>query len=240
LKGLIMGALDTVLGNASAGEKETDGFTVMLLHGAVVRIDYYVYAYTFRSDGAATKLQNGLVFAVSIATVRLASVNSEVIALLSGLTAEGSVGYMQRYNRKMKAIGDKAKLLGNSNYTTEEAISLIISLFGGDSTKVPIDDTGAQTYAAGLSARARLNQISNEFKLVDRPDEERAKVNALLCGLTVVSDIPKSELQEVFDEQKKILEKMSQIYVKIAQMKRSTNASVAYAENRAASDPNAR
>jgi len=45
-----------------------------------------------------------------------------------------------------------------------------------------------------------------------------------LARATVVSEIPKSELDDVFEEQKRILDKMMQIYEKIALTKRQTDA----------------
>lgn len=216
LKGLILGALDTVLGNATAGEKSTEGFTVLLLHGAVVRVDYYIYSYTFRSDGVATNLQNGMVFATSMATVKLASVNVEVIALLSGLTAEGSVGYMKVFNKKMERINAKAS---ENQWTADEAKSLIMSLFGGDPALSKKDGESQP-----LNTRDRLGVILNDATNIADADLMKTKLNALLAGLAVVSEIPKSELEQVFEEQKKILDRMMQIYEKIAEMKRSTAA----------------
>ena len=248
LKGLIMGALDTVLGKASAGEKQTKGFTVMLLHGAVVRVDYYVYSYTFESDGVVTKPQNGLVFAISMATVKLASVNSEVIALLSGLTAEGGAGYMKLHNANMKKIRNRAKQkIGN--YSTEEASQKILTLFGDDDKAVA---DPADAAAPHLCPRDRLTEIIEDTKPPVAPesgekptdvqvkakaDERRTKVNALLAAAAIGCEIEESELDQVFEEQKKVLDKMSQIYAKIADMKRSTGKSIAFAKNRIASNP---
>jgi len=250
LKGLIMGALDTVLGNASAGEKQTKGFTVMLLHGAVVRVDYYVYSYTFRSDGVSTKLQNGLVFAISMATVKLASVNSEVIALLSGLTAEGSIGYMKLHNANMKKIRNRAKQkIGN--YSTEEANQKILTLFGDDDK--PMADP-ADAAAEHLCPRDMLTKIiedteppvapesgekPSDAQVKAKAEARKTRVNALLAAAAIGCEIEESELDQVFEEQKKVLDKMKEIYAKIADMKRSTGKSIAYAKNRIASNPGA-
>jgi hypothetical protein len=125
---LILGALDTVLGSASAGESEKRGMTVMLLHSAVVRVDYIIYSYTLRSDGVKTTLQNGLCFVVTLSTVKLSSVNSEAIALLSGITAEQSLHFMTVLKRKF-AYFSYAISRDPTHYTTAVAIGLIRGYF---------------------------------------------------------------------------------------------------------------
>ncbi len=219
LKGLILGALDTVLGNAKAGEKTKEGFTVILLHGAVVRVDYYIYAYTFRSDGVKTNVQNGLVFATAMSTVKLRAVNSEVIALLSGLTAEGSIGFLKRYNAKVEEINRRAKA---ELYTKDEAASIIVAMFGDGTSPDPTNTL--------------RDQVAVKLALTDGAIAT-TDLNAILAGKTgAEAAIPQSEFDQIFEEQKRILDRMIVLYEKIREMKISTDRDI-QAANQAITQP---
>lgn len=159
LKGTILGALDVVLGSASAGEKTHEGFTVMLLHGAVVRIDYHIYTYTFKSNGVKNQLKNGLVFACALSTVKLTSVNSEVIALLSGLNAAESIDYMAAANLKLERIMNNAAA---TKYETKEAVQLLMDMFINSSTRV--DPANQYTLQGEDAAEAANAQIAAKEK----------------------------------------------------------------------------
>lgn len=214
LKGLILGALDTVLGNAQVGEKETTGFAVLLLHSAIVRVDYFCYAYTLRSDGVKTHVQNGMCFAVSLSTVRLQNTNSEVIALLSGMTAESSMAAQNFIANKMQSIRDNIK--GNPTYYARaEAIGYISGYFM-DSLKEPQEKS--------LDA---LNAL--------KPDDADAQTaaNKLLLELVTANSVEKMPERRIKEIQTALLETMTEIYDKIAKMKKATAETIAAADDSA-------
>ena len=195
LKGLILGALDAVLGNASVGEKESSGMACILMHSAIVRVDYFVYAYTLRSDGAKTHLQNGLVFAVSMSTIKLEAVNSEVIALLSGLTAENSVSFVNNLANKFNLFADNIAR-NPIAYTSADCIGYIRGYFydnmddtqhtdfeklekQANTTKTNPDAGGGEQVPdedAQAEAKTNLNQLFDTVagdygKFANKPDE---------------------------------------------------------------------
>ena len=218
LKGLILGALDAVLGNASAGEKESSGMACILMHSAIVRVDYFVYAYTLRSDGAKTHLQNGLVFAVSMSTIKLEAVNSEVIALLSGLTAENSVSFVNNLANKFNLFADNVAR-NPIAYTSADCIGYIRGYFYDN-----MDDT-QHTDFEKLEKQANKNGDDGNPDEAARADA-REQLNKMFASVAREFGIEKSTTSQITDLQEQLLDQMIKIYDKINEMKRSTAASI--------------
>ena len=221
LKGLILGALDAVLGNASAGEKESSGMACILMHSAIVRVDYFVYAYTLRSDGAKTHLQNGLVFAVTLSTVKLSAVNSEVIALLSGQTAENSVSFVNNLANKFNLFADNVAR-NPIAYTSADCIGYIRGYFY-DNMK---DEQ--HTQLEDLAAKSILTKEEDGKQVPDDTAREDAQqqLNAMLSSLAREFGVEKSTTRQITDLQEQLLDQMIKVYKKINEMKRSTAVSI--------------
>lgn len=216
MKGLILGAIESVLGSASAGEKEKVGYSIMYLHSAVVRIDYMVYAYRFRSDGLTNALQNGMCFCATISTVKLFRVNSEAIALISGLTAEKSMSFFKKQRRKCREfvfnIKDNPKF-----YDVPVCVGYIRGYFGADLT----DEQ--QTTLEGF-----LNVDPN----ASPNDKEVTQVNAnqMLSARAAEASVETTDESDILAQQKQLLDNMAEIYTKIAEVKRSSVKSIKEAD----------
>lgn len=231
MKGVILGALDTVIGNTAAGEKEKSGMTVILLHSAVVRVDYYMYSYTMRSSGITEQVKNGMCFVVSLSTVKISKVNSEAIALLSGMTAETSLGYMSRLANKFN--GFNRNIARNPrHYKTAEAVGLIRGYFG---VKLTTDEIASVNGWLSISAEDRGDVTREREEPVEDGNTEidpQIAANDFLMTLSAQHGITKSDEEQILSKQGELLEAMSVIYEKISLMKRSTQDSMSSADGR--------
>ena len=79
LEHLISAALNELLGNTMAGEKEFKSFHVVFANNSLLRIDYYMYKYDFSSKGLRDKAQNALCYAVQVAVLDLKKVDPQVV-----------------------------------------------------------------------------------------------------------------------------------------------------------------
>lgn len=242
MKGVILGALDTVIGNTAAGEKEKSGMTVILLHSAVVRVDYYMYSYTMHSSGITEQVKNGMCFVVSLSTVKIAKVNSEAIALLSGMTAETSLGYMSRLANKFNRF--KRDIEGNSRYfKTAEAVGLIRGYFGVKLTEkqnismnrwlsISAEDRGGVATEREESVEDVATDREESVEDGNTEIDNQLSANELLMTLSTQHGITKSDEEQILSKQGELLEAMSEIYEKISVMKRSTQDSMSSADGR--------
>eukprot|EP01083_Nonionella_stella_P141211 434616_1 len=210
MKGLILGALEVVLGNASGGEKTKQGFTVMLLHSAIVRVDYYLYAYTVSSDGLKTDLQNGLVFVSTISTVKVAKASPEAIALLAGLTAESSLQFFKRMKEDYKRYETNIAKM-NNYYELPKAIGLIIGNFGDTMSKSQKDDLNA--------IRFRVKNTSDDTKEGELIAKETIAANSMLSELAAKQSANKTDLTMITQQQLKLLDQMIEIYHRVNEVK---------------------
>ncbi len=81
-------AVNAVISNTSGGGKMDVGYKLLLLHNAVVRIDYYVYGFNlYTNTGFSEKKRNGLVFVSTISTVDMKSIGLETLVYLTGVQA---------------------------------------------------------------------------------------------------------------------------------------------------------
>ena len=79
LESLVTAALNELLGNAAAGEKEKRGFHVVFAHNGLCRVDYHMYKYDFSSKGLRDKVQNALCFVVQTSVLDLNKVDPQVV-----------------------------------------------------------------------------------------------------------------------------------------------------------------
>jgi hypothetical protein len=232
LRGVIMGALDTVMGSAASGEKEKIGMTVMLLHSAVVRVDYMIYSYTLTSSGVVDTVENGMCFVCTLSTVKLSKVNPEAIALLAGITAEQSLAFLDKLRRKYADMSYRIKR-DEKYYSVAEAVGLIRGYFWNN-----LDDKQKTLIGGFLTS---VDQANVKDAIGDTTDvdagagtvaEDAAKVaaNKMLLSLLAENAVEKSDDAMIEQQQTELLDAMIRIYKKIAQMKRSTAVSIRAAE----------
>ena len=79
LKKIVKTGLNALLGNASAGEKENTGFSVVYSDNTLLRVDYYMYKYDLTSKGVVEKMSNGFLYYVQISVLDLQRVNPQVV-----------------------------------------------------------------------------------------------------------------------------------------------------------------
>ena len=79
LHNLVTAALNELLGNAAAGEKEKRGFHVVYANNSILRVDYHMYKYDFSSKGLRDKVQNALCYVVQMAVLDLQKVDPQVV-----------------------------------------------------------------------------------------------------------------------------------------------------------------
>lgn len=79
LKDLVTAALNELLGNAAAGEKEKRGFHVIFAQNGLCRVDYHMYKYDFKSKGLREKVENALCFVVQMSVLDINKVDPQVV-----------------------------------------------------------------------------------------------------------------------------------------------------------------
>ena len=79
LKKVVSTALDELLGNASAGEKEKRDFHVIYANNSLLRVDYHMYKYDFSSDGLRHKAENALCYVIQVAVLDLKKIDPQVV-----------------------------------------------------------------------------------------------------------------------------------------------------------------
>lgn len=79
LEHIISAALNELLGNVMAGEKEFKSFHVVFANNSLLRVDYYMYKYDFSSKGLRDKVQNALCYVAQVAVLDLKKVDPQVV-----------------------------------------------------------------------------------------------------------------------------------------------------------------
>ena len=79
LHNLVTAALNELLGNAAAGEKEKRGFHVVYASNSILRVDYHMYKYDFSSKGIRDKVENAFCYVVQMAVLDLQKVDPQVV-----------------------------------------------------------------------------------------------------------------------------------------------------------------
>ena len=76
---LVTGAVNELLGNTLAGEKEFSSFQVVFANNSLLRIDFYIYKYDFSSEGLREKIQNAFCYVVQVGVLDLKKVDPQVV-----------------------------------------------------------------------------------------------------------------------------------------------------------------
>ena len=92
LRNLVSAALNELLGNASAGEKERREFHVVYANNSILRVDYHMYKYDFSSKGLREKAENALCYVAQVAVLDLKKVDPQVVLYeLDRAIGEGNI-----------------------------------------------------------------------------------------------------------------------------------------------------
>ena len=79
LHNLVSAALNELLGNTAAGEKEMKAFHVVYANNNILRVDYHMYKYDFSSKGLRDKMQNALCYVVQTSVLDLKKIDPQVV-----------------------------------------------------------------------------------------------------------------------------------------------------------------
>lgn len=79
LHNLVSAALNELLGNTAAGEKEMRAFHVVYANNNILRVDYHMYKYDFSSKGLRDKMQNALCYVVQTSVLDLKKIDPQVV-----------------------------------------------------------------------------------------------------------------------------------------------------------------
>lgn len=79
LKSLITAGLNTLLGNASAGETERVDFHIVFANNSLLRIDYMMYKYNFSSKGIIDEVKNCFCYYLQVGVLDLEKVNPQIL-----------------------------------------------------------------------------------------------------------------------------------------------------------------
>lgn len=76
---LMTAAVNELLGNTLAGEKEFSSFQVVFANNSLLRIDFYIYKYDFSSEGLREKIQNAFCYVAQVGVLDLKKVDPQVV-----------------------------------------------------------------------------------------------------------------------------------------------------------------
>ncbi|KAM7448662.1 hypothetical protein ABFA07_003354 [Porites harrisoni] len=113
LKHLVKTAMDELLGNASAGEKEKRECHVVYANNSILRVDYHMYKYDFSSHGLRDKAQNAFCYVVQVSVLDLKRVDPQVVLYeLDRAVGEGSMQDMtEKLHQEAGFMEDLYKVL---------------------------------------------------------------------------------------------------------------------------------
>lgn len=113
LKDLVKTAMNELLGNASAGEKEKRECHVVYANNSILRVDYHMYKYDFSTQGLRDKAENAFCYVVQVSVLDLKKVDPQVILYeLDRAVGKGSIeGMTKRLLAEAGFVEDLYKVL---------------------------------------------------------------------------------------------------------------------------------
>lgn len=222
LKGIALTALQAVLGSSQAGEKTVRDMTTIMLYNAIVRVDYFVYSYTFSNKGAKDFCMNGVISVSTIGIVPLERVSVDVLAYLLGSAADSGGRFLAD---RQKDVESQIAWLGRLR---KDAETMEPKTFNGVASEVLGNITGGyrsqltQTEIDDLGLRGQYD----EFKAMDNDEEAKKALNYRI--LDVYSRLLgeeqtklKDSVTQVASEQMKMLDEMEKVYERANRVKSS-------------------
>lgn len=77
--GFINVGLNAVLGNAKAGETQETDYHIIFANNSLLRFDYMVYKYNFKSSGISDKYESGFCYYFQVGVLDLSKVSPEIL-----------------------------------------------------------------------------------------------------------------------------------------------------------------
>ena len=113
LKHLVKTAMNELLGNASAGEKEKRECHVVYANNSILRVDYHMYKYDFSTQGLRDKAENAFCYVVQVSVLDLKKVDPQVVLYeLDRAVGEGSIqGMTKKLHEEAGFMEDLYKVL---------------------------------------------------------------------------------------------------------------------------------
>ena len=72
-------ALNQILGNTSAGETQTTAFHIIFANNSLLRLDYMIYKYGFRSEGVTKTTKNAFCYYIQVAVLDIEKVEEDIL-----------------------------------------------------------------------------------------------------------------------------------------------------------------
>ena len=122
---LVTAAVNELLGNTLAGEKEFSSFQVVFANNSLLRIDFYIYKYDFSSEGLREKIQNAFCYVVQVGVLDLKKVDPQVVLYeLDKSIGTGNIpDAIAKIKQEVKFMEELYKLidnLGEANVTVQQ------------------------------------------------------------------------------------------------------------------------
>lgn len=113
LKHLVKTAMNELLGNASAGEKEKRECHVVYANNSILRVDYHMYKYDFSTQGLRDRAENAFCYVVQVSVLDLKKVDPQVVLYeLDRAVGEGSIqGMTKKLHEEAGFMEDLYKVL---------------------------------------------------------------------------------------------------------------------------------
>jgi len=208
LKAMCMLAVNAVLTKASAGEKLDIGYKVLILHSAVVRVDYMVYGYTTSAKtGVADVIKNGLVCVATVGMVDFKSIGLEALVYLVGTQCAQAGSFI---NSRQRLWSKRADELDEKNWVIEKEPEK----FSQSLLKVWYENLTSEYGDGAEKDKDASAKIPEEYTMEKPGVVEITKMRNLLRTkiedtLAEYENIEKN----VRKEQQDMLEEMKQLYI---------------------------
>lgn len=113
LKHLVKTAMNELLGNASAGEKEKRECHVVYANNSILRVDYHMYKYDFSTQGLREKAENAFCYVVQVSVLDLKKADPQIVLYeLDKAVGEGSIqGMTKKLHEEAGFMEDLYKVL---------------------------------------------------------------------------------------------------------------------------------
>ncbi|KAL0479211.1 hypothetical protein AKO1_008033 [Acrasis kona] len=205
LRGLAGVALRTVLGNSSGGSKEDINYKVMLLHNAIVRLDYKLYSYTLESEGVTLHVQNGICFFCSVSVIDLRVAGKEAIAYCIGSASEESSKYFKSHQGNTESYKKTLEAWREASTKSDALKRDLVNALNSCAWMFEQDFGPSKEYYI------KGGDIEKEEKVVAEADLTET-IKVYQGKLAEESRSTKNTIELVRDEEKRMLQHISEIY----------------------------
>ena len=124
---LVTAAVNELLGNTLAGEKEFSSFQVVFANNSLLRIDFYIYKYDFSSEGLREKIQNAFCYVVQVGVLDLKKVDPQVVLYeldksIGTVNIPDAIAKIKQEVKYMEQLYNVIDHFGEANITTHQKL----------------------------------------------------------------------------------------------------------------------